>query len=223
MQIVLTELRFPRDWWIEMTQGLPDVPSCRHGLIKEFKAHVVALASRPDFVHHSWYVEYHLQIVERISGELATSYPQADRDVIDVLVWLHDYGKLIDREREHERTLTEGPRVLINIGFDQQFTDQVIACARELDMNRTMDLRTARIEVQIVSSADGCAHLIGPFFPIWLWENSTHSLRELMADNLRKLEKDWNRKIVLPEARAAFEGRYRLLREQNGDIPSRLV
>ncbi|WP_369263194.1 hypothetical protein [Streptomyces sp. R35] len=44
-----------------------------------------------------------------------------------------------------------------------------------------------------------------------------------MAENLSKLHKDWTYKIVLPEARAAFESRYLSLREQSGKLPERFI
>ena len=155
--------------------------------------------------------------------ELTDAYTEADRNFILVLVWLHDYGKLIDRDREHELTLTEGRRALIEIGFTPEFSDKAVEYIRLLDNSRTIDLTGAPIEVRIVSSADGCAHFAGPFYQIWLWENSERPLHELMKENRRKAEKDWTRKIVLPEARAAFEGRYRIVCEQNGNLPNNYI
>jgi hypothetical protein len=59
--------------------------------------------------------------------------------------------------------------------------------------------------------------------PTVVWENAGRPFDELMADNRRKLAKDWNRRIVLPEAAAAFESRYRFLLEQTGTIPKRFI
>jgi hypothetical protein len=185
-------------------------------LVQAFRSHAIRLAEHPGFVHRSWYVEYHLEIVEQIALELADIYPEADKNFVLVLVWLHDYGKFIDREREHELTLTEGRRALIDIGFTPDFTDKAVKYIRMLDNSRKIDLRKAPIEVRIVSSADGSAHFVGPFFQIWLWEHPERPLRQLLEENRRKAEKDWTRKIVLPEARAAIESRYRTVREQNG-------
>jgi len=188
-----------------------------------FRSHVLRLAQDPNFVHRRWYVEYHLEIVEKIAMELTNIYPEADRSFILVLVWLHDYGKLIDRDHEHELTLTEGRRALIEIGFPSTYCDRAVEYISLLDNSRRVDLTKAPIEVRIVSSADGCAHFAGPFFQIWLWENPERPLHELMKENRRKAEKDWARKIVLPEARAAFEGRYRIVCEQNGDLPGNYI
>ena len=44
-----------------------------------------------------------------------------------------------------------------------------------------------------------------------------------MDDNRKKIAKDWERKITLPEARAAAESRRAYLLEMSGDIPNRIV
>jgi hypothetical protein len=192
-------------------------------LAQAFKSHVLCLAHDEKFIHRSWYIEYHLNIVEKIAMELTEIYPEADRNFVMTLVWLHDYGKFIDWSRQYELTLTEGRRALTDAGFSSKFSDRAIEYARLLDDSQRTDLSKAPIEVQIVSSADGCAHFVGPFFQIWLWENSGRPLRELLRQNRSKAEKDWTRKIVLPEARAAFEQRYRIVCEQNGDLPSSYI
>ena len=149
--------------------------------------------------------------------------PAADPDLVSVLVWLHDYGKTIDPARQYELTLSEGRALLDEFGCPAEVTERVVAYLEMIDRSAELDLTTAPIEVQIVSSADGCAHFVGPFFHLWWWEHAGTPYQELMAENRRKMVKDWTRKIVLPEARAAFEGRYRFLREQAGDLPDRFL
>jgi len=184
---------------------------------------MIESASAPGFLHHTWYVRYHLEIVERIALELAERYPEADRDLVRVLAWLHDYGKTVDADDEHGATLSAGRTALSEAGFDGAFADRAIAYVELMDRKLEVDLSGAPIEVRIVSSADGCSHLVGPFFHLWWWEHAHKPFEQLMADNRRKLIQDWTRKIVLPEARAAFETRYRLLMEQTGDLPERFL
>lgn len=184
---------------------------------------MVDAASNPSFRHHQWYVRYHLEIVERIAAELARDHPEADPDLVRVLVWLHDYGKTLDTRNEHEATLCAGREELLTAGFDPVFADQAVAYVELLDQKADIDLTGAPIEVRIVSTADGCSHLVGPFFHLWWQENADRPFEQLMADNRHKLHQDWTRKIVLPEARAAFEPRYRLLQEQFGALPDRFL
>jgi hypothetical protein len=117
---------------------------------------------------------------------------------------------------------------LTEIGFTPEMTDKAIRYIEILDNKLVVDLRHASIEVQIVSSADGCSHLVGPFLEIF-WHEATDktftgkTYEELMALGRKKIEKDWNYKIVLPEARNAFKARYAFHREQSGELPDQFL
>lgn len=192
--------------------------------IEALKAHVREAAANPNFLHHKWFYTWHLEIVARIASELASKYPQADRDLVEVMAWMHDYGKMIDFANEYPATLTAGPRALAELGFEPDFAKKVIDYIGIMDKKLEIDLRKAPIEVQIVASADGCSHLVGPFMYVF-WNEATDktfagkTYEELMQLNLEKAQKDWTRKIVLPEARQAFKQRHRFLCEQVGQLP----
>jgi hypothetical protein len=191
--------------------------------IEAFKQHVRDVSANPEFVHYKWFVKWHLEIVERIAFELCDQYPEADHDLVAVMVWLHDYGKILDFDHEYETTLTEGPKRLAELGFPEDFAHKAVSYIETLDKKLELDLHDAPIEVQIVSSADGCSHMVGPFMHLWWYEHPDKPFEELMADNLRKVEKDWNHKIVLPEARAAFEARYQFICEQSDELPGKFL
>lgn len=191
--------------------------------IVAFREHVKRAASNPDFIHHQWYVRWHLEIVEKIASELCEHYPDANKELVEVMVWLHDYGKLVDANREYEATQTEGPKALFGLGFPHEFVETALKGIEMLDRKMEIDLHQAPIEVQIVSSADGCSHMFGPFMYLWWYEHADQPFEQLMAGNIRKVENDWSRKIVLPEARQAVEARYKLIVEQMGRLPARYV
>ena len=107
-------------------------------------------------------MDHHLKIVERLAVELLQGRPAADPDLVSVLVWLHDYGKTIDPARQYELTLSEGRALLDEYGCPAEVTERVVAYLEMIDRSAELDLTTAPIEVQIVSSADGCAHFVGP-------------------------------------------------------------
>lgn len=190
---------------------------------------VVRVASAdPSFVHHKWFVKWHLEIVQKIAQELCEYYPEADRDIVETMVWLHDYGKILDFNDQYAKTLIAGKEILHQLDFPFAMADKIISYIETLDKKLELDLSQAPIEVKIVSSADGCSHMVGPFLSIF-WNEATDKtfagkeFEDLMSLNLAKIEKDWNRKIVLPEARKAFESRYKLLREQAGKLPSSFI
>ncbi|MEO5627970.1 MAG: HD domain-containing protein [Candidatus Saccharimonadales bacterium] len=188
-------------------------------LIDQFKQIVIKSSGNPDFIHHDWFVKYHLEVVNKIAHELLQHYPKANPEIVKVLVWLHDYGKTIDFSNQYRITLEQGRKDLTKLGFAAEFIDKVIEYMEIIDKKMELDISQAPIEVQIVSSADGCSHLTGPFMYFWWYENSSKSFQELMADNIRKANKSWTRKVVLPEARQAFEARYNFVLEQAGELP----
>lgn len=86
--------------------------------------------------------------------------------------------------------MLEGGQRLVEIGFSDDFVRHAVEHARTLDAYVELDLTEAALEVQIVSSADGCSHFIGPFLQLWWWEHPEKPFEELMADNRRKIIKD---------------------------------
>ena len=189
--------------------------------IEALKTHITELANRPGFVHSDWFVEYHLKIAEKIALELCDVYPDADKEMALVLVWFHDYGKLIDFENEKQATQTHGKQALVELGFDDQYAATVLENIDTLD--RKVDIGEALIEVQIASSADGASHMLGPFLTIHWHEHPELSTKELITENKRKMDIDWNKKMVLPEIKDAFRKRRDFLHEHLGDLPDKFL
>ena len=191
--------------------------------INRFIEHVKEASKNPEFVHHKWFVEYHLEIVEKIAFELCDIYEQADREFVRLLVWLHDYGKILDFDNQYEKTLSVGRDTLLQMGFDERMTNLAIESIEIIDRKEWSELESASIEIQIISSADAASHHVGPFMSLWWHENSHKDFRELMEDNVRKSDKDWHRKMVLPEARQFFEQRRNFILELNGQLPDQYI
>jgi len=193
-------------------------------LIEKFKQHVIEMASKPEFLHHQWYVQYHLNIVEQISFELCEKYPEADKELVKLLVWFHDYGKIVNHPNQYTATLTEGKKVFTENGFTENFANQMINWMEIYDGKESLDSDQTPIEIKIVSSADAASHLVGPFFYLYWYEYSNKSYKDLMEENMRKASIDWNKKVVLPEIREAFQNRHNVLLEQaGGQLPDKYL
>lgn len=191
--------------------------------IKQFKEHVIQKANDPNFIHHKWYVKYHLNIVQDIAFELCDTYKEADKDIVEILVWLHDYGKIVNFDNQYEETLTSGKKVLEDFGFEKDLIDKLIHYVELIDKKENLGSNETPIEVKIISSSDGAAHLIGPFFSIYWYENSDKGIEELIENNIIKSKKDWEKKIVLPEVKEKFKLRHDFLQEQLGKFPDKYL
>ncbi len=186
-----------------------------------FIQHVKEKAQDPSFKYADWFLKYHLEIVEQIALEACDLYDSVDRDFVQLLCWLHDYGALTSGSNEHHATLTEGRMALLDIGFSKAIIDTALASVKTIDAADPASLQDAPIEVKIVSSADAASHYVGPFYRLWWHENPDKSVAQLIDDNLKKSQRDWNRKMILPEFKEAFLARKAAIDEQSGLFPNK--
>lgn len=176
----------------------------------------------PNFTYHTWMVEYHLDIVEKIAMELCDIYPNADKNIVQALVWFHDFGKPINEDNERPTTLEEGPKVMKECSFDKEFIEKVVEYWKLMEQKNEIDLRETPIEVQIVSSADGASHFTGVFYPSYFNEDGD-DFETTQKHLIGKITKDWERKMVLPEIKKAFQQRYLQAREMLGEFPEKFL
>lgn len=189
-----------------------------HKLITHLKKEVIRLANDDEFIHHDWYVTHHLEIVDELAHDLCLKYPNADQNIVEILVWIHDYAKI--KQAPKNQVLEVSQSKLTELGFSPEIIQKVIVYLDILEKKE--DLVSAPIEVQIVSSADGAAHMIGPFFLIFWKEFNSLSIEKLMAENRRKVTLDWEKKIVLPELKKELLPRYQFWLEAFGEIPTNI-
>lgn len=192
-----------------------------HELLIRLKSEVIKRSSDPSFVHHKWFVKYHLEIVEAIAMELCDIYDKADRPKVLILVWLHDYEKILEFDNEHNKELVATRTLMRRLGFNEKLINEV--CADINTINSKSKLNTATIEVQIVSSSDGASHFVGPFGALYWHENPEVSVEDIQAERQRKIAVDWEDKITLPEVKKAFLNRYYFMKETAGNLPKKYL
>lgn len=133
----------------------------------------------------------------------------------------HDFGKSIDEVNERDVTRTKGPEVMLECGFAPDFITKVLEYWELMEQEEDgINIRTTPIETQIVSTADGCSHFVGMFYPSFWRRGFAGSYSGAFK---KKIEVDWNRKIVLPEAREAFQARYENAKELFGEYPEKFI
>lgn len=192
-------------------------------LIKNLKDEIIKLSQNTKFIHHKWFIKYHLEIVEKISIELCDIYKDADKNIVLILVWMHDYWKIINYSNEHEETLLKWEDFLINLWFGKELSKKIISYIEIYDKKENLASEKTPIEIKIVSSADWASHLVWPFFYLWWYENNSKDFEELMKNNTKKALIDWEKKVVLPEVKENFLERHNFLLEQSWKINDKFL
>lgn len=187
--------------------------SMMKGDVKKLKKHVVSLALNPEFIHHDWFVDHHLSIVEQLVEELLLIHPGAAGDVCRAMVWVHDWGTIITNKGDHEQeaTLQNIHATLPAFGYTPVQIQHIEHVYNEMETLRPLG-EDFMIETRIASSADAMSHYIGPFAALYWRENATKSVPNLIQDALKKADSDMKR-LLLPEVKKMAEPRIRALRE----------
>lgn len=173
-------------------------------LLNKLRAFITEKAANPDFVHHKWFTKWHLEIVETLSKDMMKYYPEADETTLIVLGWMHDYGKIVDFANQYDpKYADDGKKVLIDLGFDVDFAELIGESVKVFD--KKDHLENESIEIRIVSSADACSHLIGPWISLYWHENPQKPFEEIMPENAQKLGTEWELKVTIPEAIRAYQ------------------
>ena len=173
-------------------------------LLNQLRMFVSEKASNPDFIHHKWFVKWHLEIVETLSKDMTKFYPDADEATLIALGWMHDYGKIVDYDNQYDHKYVEEGRIaMMTLGFNEVFATNIAESVKLFDAKN--HLESESIEIRIVSSADACSHLNGPFISLYWHENPDRPFEAIMNENVRKLGGEWQLKVTIPEAIKAYQ------------------
>ena len=182
------------------------------------KTKVIERSNNKDFIHHRWFIKYHLEIVEQIAHELCDKYPDANRVFVDTLTWLHDFEKIVNFDNQYNTALVATKTIMRDVGYSEKFIDDMVNSINQF--NSKENLATAKIEIQIVSSSDAASHLVGPFIALYWYENPSKTIDKIQIENSRKIAVDWDKKVTIPEVKKAFQERYLHQLEVTGQLPA---
>ena len=157
------------------------------------------------YTNNVW--ESHISVVLKYAKFLAKEL-KADTEVCQLAALLHDFGSLKFGEENHEITgQAEAQKILSNLDYSQKLIDQVKEC---INSHRgSKDIKPKTLEAKIVANADAMAHFnsIPALLRIGL---NKYDKNERLATNwvLEKLEKDWTKKLTIPEAKTMVQEKY---------------
>lgn len=106
--------------------------------IKKLKEHVIEKTKDHNFIHHEWYYEYHLKIVEQLINELCDVYSHANKDIVQVMVWLHDYDKICNITKEKRDEVYKN--ILEDLTFEEDFIIKTIEYIDLMESKNDIDI-----------------------------------------------------------------------------------
>jgi len=157
--------------------------------------------------------KYHIKPVVKNALMLAKKVG-ADVEIVEIAAYLHDIGrskKIMDKyvaENEHHIIGAEQSKeILKNLGYGDEFIEKVAHCI--LAHRGRKGPLPETIEAEVIANADAMAHFdtFLDMFRYFLME-TTGSFEEAVEVMSGKIDRNWNKKLTLLEARKIVKPKY---------------
>ncbi len=136
----------------------------------------------------------------------------ADLEVVEIASYLHDIGRAIKREqfvKENEHHIIgaeETKKILKSFGYDEEFIKKVSHCVLTHRGRAKPDPET--LEAEIVACADAMAHFDTFLDVFTFFLKTTNSFKDAVIEIEQKMDRNWNKKLTLPEAKEIVNDKY---------------
>ncbi len=163
--------------------------------------------------------DFHILTVVKNALLLAEKFPKVNKEIIEVSAYLHDIGrahrrkqfseegKQFSNENEHHITgAKETEKILGKLEYDSEFIKKVKHCILAHRGRREPNPET--LEAEIVNCADAMAHF-DTFLDLFsFFLKTTNSFEEAVDKIEQKMDRNWNKKLTLLEAKEIVKDKY---------------
>ena len=155
--------------------------------------------------------KYHILPVVKNALFLAKKL-NANLEVVEIASYLHDIGRVIKREqfvKENKHHITgaeETKRILQELGYDEELIKKVEHCILTHRGRKGPNPET--VEAEIVACADAMAHFDTFLDMFYFFLKSTNSFEDAVNEIEKKMDRNWNKKLTLPEAKEMVRTKY---------------
>jgi len=142
--------------------------------------------------------DYHIKVVVQYALVLAEKVG-ADKEIVELAALLHDIGKKEFGNNDHHLTSAEEARKVLNkLDFPNDKIESIAHC---IESHRGKNVEPETIEARVIMSADAMSHY--DTFPWFFFDvkDNEKDVKERLIWTKSKFERNWNKKIALPEAR----------------------
>lgn len=158
--------------------------------------------------------KYHIIPVVKNALLLAEKV-DANKEVVEMAAYLHDIGRSITKnnlkkfERENEHHIIgekDSREFLKKWRYDKEFIEKVTHCVLTHRGRKGPEPKT--IEAKIIACADAMAHF-DTFLDLFeTFLRTSKSFEEALTHIKEKMQRDWNKKLTLPEAKEIVKDKY---------------
>ncbi|MFH0864061.1 MAG: HD domain-containing protein [Candidatus Gottesmanbacteria bacterium] len=151
--------------------------------------------------------EQHITLVVSYAKMLAKKFGGSE-ETVELAALLHDLGSMKYGEDNHEITgQKEAERILKKLNYPRKDIDEI---KEAIGSHRgSKDIKPKSLTAKILANADAMAHF--DVIPVLLRVGlDKYNKDEKLAAKwvLEKLERDWTKKLTIPEAKKMVEGKY---------------
>jgi len=167
--------------------------------------------SKKDYIYHILpTLKYALLLAKKLN---------ADAEVVEVSVYFHDIGRAMrrrgfeekgqhffDNNDHHIVGAEETKGILSKLEYGEEFIKKVEHCV--LTHRGRKGPNPESLEAEIIACADAMSHF-DTFLDLFsFFLETTNSFEEAIIKIEQKMDRNWNKKLTLPEAKEMVKGNY---------------
>ena len=162
-----------------------------------------------------WFFSEHLEVVDKYAQKLLQQNPEANSEVVELAVWLHDVQRIYNLDGEHALTgAIKSREILKNFNCKDGIIEQVYEAVRTHRAN-SPETQPATLEGKILATADAMAHFSSNFylkvFLSKMKKGEFENVQEFKNWAIKKINRDYQNKIFFEEARKIIKSQYQTL------------
>jgi len=167
-----------------------------------------------------WFYNLHQKEVANFAKKLLNIYKKADYQVVIISCWLHDIAHYYAKDAKEilavkENHHIDGANIAEKFLKDFKVSPTEIAKIKNcvLCHRNKKPYIPKTIEEKIVAVADTMSHFGSIFYFTYFKFHPTHSLEQMVFDDLEKLKRDYRDLKLLPAAQKIVEPEYKMIKK----------
>lgn len=154
--------------------------------------------------------KFHILPVVHYSKKLAKEL-KVNEEIAELAALLHDIGRIKFESEDHHITgAREAEKILKKYKFPKELIKEIKHCV--MSHRASIDIKPKTKLAKIIANADAMAHFDNFPILIFLGAQKKFNFEEIIQWLEEKMEKDWNKKITLPQAKKLMREKYKAIK-----------